>query len=601
MSTIWVKDLSRGLDVRRLPESTPPGALIRGRDGHITRGGEFEKRAAFVPEYNLPAGRTMSLAATPQSLLLFGHQTPPSLGSDFVYQQLTGHGALRRIVSWDLFSGQAYVAAEFMNGDIVHYYNGVEVDRAAKAATTFFLITSGSVGVTYNVLIDGVSATGGAVAWAGSATATAQAIVNAINSTVSSPDYVAALIQPLLAFGTISAAVTGPAANSRAVSIVTTGGALSGAVLAGGIDAYVTGTRYVRTIGTKMYTLSESNIQFSAVGAPTNWSDTDTGTGFGFISTDQYTSGSEKLTAVVEYRNFAAVFAENCIQIWTVAADPADNAFQRVLRNVGTSCPRSVVQYGDGDLFFLDESGLRSLRSRDSSNAASTTGVGVKVDPLILEKLRSLTEAERENVIGLIEPQDGRFWLIVKDTIFVLSLFEEERINAWTVYTTSYVDHIGIRREFTVDDAVVFQNRVYLRSGDTVYVYGGLTTGQETDGAVAEAWTAYLDADDPAAEKQWTAIDMAFSGEWSVAVGMDLADVDVEDAVASFEGADAFTTYGRERIPLVGRSTHLSVRFRSLGDGPARVGACAVHYDAPARPAPPPPEWQDLGAVWLKT
>ena len=47
MSTIWVRDFKGGIDARRLPETTE-NPLIRGVDGHITRGGEFEKRKAFV-------------------------------------------------------------------------------------------------------------------------------------------------------------------------------------------------------------------------------------------------------------------------------------------------------------------------------------------------------------------------------------------------------------------------------------------------------------------------------------------------------------------------------------------------------------------------
>ena len=62
MSAIGVRKFDRGLDVRRLPETTE-GVLIKAVDGRITRGGEFEKRAAFVPTHELPAG-TVSLAAT---------------------------------------------------------------------------------------------------------------------------------------------------------------------------------------------------------------------------------------------------------------------------------------------------------------------------------------------------------------------------------------------------------------------------------------------------------------------------------------------------------------------------------------------------------
>ena len=45
MGTIWIREFTGGLDARRLPETTPGGVLIKGIDGHINRGGEFEQRA----------------------------------------------------------------------------------------------------------------------------------------------------------------------------------------------------------------------------------------------------------------------------------------------------------------------------------------------------------------------------------------------------------------------------------------------------------------------------------------------------------------------------------------------------------------------------
>jgi hypothetical protein len=57
---------------------------------------------------------------------------------------------------------------------------------------------------------------------------------------------------------------------------------------------------------------------------------------------------------------------------------------------------------------------------------------------------------------------------------------------------------------------------------------------------------------------------------------MSLADAAVEDDVAIIDR----TTYNDERIGVVGQSTHASLRFRSRGDGPAIIGACALHYES---------------------
>ena len=50
-----VKSFDRGLDTRRLLECIEPGSLLEAVNVHVTRGGELEKRAAFVQEATLPA------------------------------------------------------------------------------------------------------------------------------------------------------------------------------------------------------------------------------------------------------------------------------------------------------------------------------------------------------------------------------------------------------------------------------------------------------------------------------------------------------------------------------------------------------------------
>lgn len=582
MSSIWIRKFHGGVDARRLPETTPAGALIRGIDGHVNRGGEFEKRAAFVPTYDLPRSDfsqpTVGLAANSTSLYVFGgfpdffiSGLPPGV----TYQQLpTATPAQQRIVSWDLFNDKLYVVAQA--SDIEHYYDGSSAGRTGQFASYPVHITGSLVTDTIEVFVGGVSITNGPVLMT-----SIDALVDRIVAYTSNPDYFA------LNFGagfiSIFAADIGPAANGRVVHFEVVGSAVvSDGVMSGGVDAYATATRYVRTIGTKMYTLTQSSLEFSSIGNPADWDGGLGGTGFGFIDTSSYTAGSEDLTAVVEFRSQGAVFSQRTVQIWSLSADPADNALRQVLRNTGTSCPLSVTQFGDGDMFYLDESGLRSLRARDAGGNASTYGVAVRIDPLIVAKLRSLTEDERTRVTGLIEPVTGNFWLIMKDRIFVYAFFPDEGVRAWSYYTVHFFDTNGARLDFDVDDAVVFDRRVYLRSGDKIFVYGGLETGRATDATEAEAWLPYLDDGAPWTEKTWTSFDAAVSGEWSVAAGMSLADTNASDEIAVINR----TTYNDPRIGLVGSSTHISLRFRSRGTGPAVLGACAIHY-TPERRAQP--------------
>jgi len=194
VSTIWVQKFREGLDARRLPATTNSGALIRAVDGHVSRGGEFEKRAAFVPTYTLPAGETTGLAATSSSVYVFGSAAPPVLPAGVSYRRLQhGVDALEQIISWDLFEDEIYAVAQFSaRSETQHFFGTMAVlDRNGAGASTSIFFLGGSAGDTAEVFVNGVSATGGPVVWAVSDTATVAAIAAAINSTVSAPDYVA--------------------------------------------------------------------------------------------------------------------------------------------------------------------------------------------------------------------------------------------------------------------------------------------------------------------------------------------------------------------------------------------------------------------------
>lgn len=691
MGTIWVKEFVGGLDARRLPETTAGGVLILATDGHINRGGEFEKRAAFVPTYDLPAGQTVSLAAGKSSIYVFGSEASPAVPPGVSYQRLQhpdGVTALVRVPSYDLHGGLIYAVGEFADGSIHHFYDGVRVtdwfDGRARASFTItaggvqpatyaigsFDVTAGTsnpgVNAITNVTVNGVAIMSGAVNHTGNNTTTATALANAINSFTSTPDYTATTSGTKVI---IQAAVTGTAPNGFVVATTTIGDAATGnvqnmsggantttsalsdlkvngvsiisgpvtwatsnentadlisaaingytstpeyeatavgnrvnivaaaagttsngylvtptlvagltidpstdLVLSGGVDsdAFVPGT-FVKTVGSRMHSLSGSVEHFSGLSQPTKWT-TDT-TGAGFIDMSTQDSGSETLTALAKYQQYLAVFAERLIQIWYFDSDPTLNAQKQALNNTGTASPRSVTQFGDNDLFYLDESGIRSLRARDASNAAATTDIGVPIDPLIVEKLRTMSASDREKIFGLIEPTGGRFWLCMIDTIFVFSFFQGAKVSAWSTYSATINDGTETTA-IDIDDVCVFRRKVYIRSGDKIFVYGGLTNDVQYDNTSAKAWLPFLDGGKPTARKTFEGMDVAAAGLWEVRAAMRVGNSDVTDLIGHIAG----TTYDLLRIGSVGQFSHISPHFESRGNGPARLSATVVHY-----------------------
>lgn len=574
MGEIWVREFTGGLDTRRMPETTPGGVLIQASNGHITRGGEFETRAAFVEGYVLPAG-TVGLAYMRTGLVVFGSDAEPDLPSGVSYQRLQHPDStpiLINVPSFDLYSGKIYAVGVFSDGSIHHFYDGVRVEDwfDGRASASFRVTAGDGTSSVTSITVDGVEVLNGTVTWATSNADTAEAIATSINTATTDPEYEAVAVDNEV---TILADTAGTSGNNRVVVATLASGfgitPADGIVTAGGADAEDTFEpgQFVKTIGAKEYSTSGPNMHFSGIGTPIGW--TTDNAGAGFIDMSSEASGAEQLVALARYQNSVAVFAETVTLIWYVDPDPALNKLSQVLNNTGTGSPKSVTQFGDQDLFYLDESGLRSLRARDASNAAATNDIGVPVDTLIVEVLSGMSADQRQNVIGLIEPRDGRFWLIMGDRIFVFSFFPGSKVSAWSQYFPG----------FTVDDALVFGRRVYLRSENTIYVYGGLGNDLTYDDTEAVAQIPYLDANKPWQAKTLTGIDAALKGKWKVYVAMNPNNLEAQDAIGVVSDVVADTTFNDGRIAAQGRSSHFSLIFKSRG-GYAKLGSCVLHYQA---------------------
>ena len=694
-----MKEFTGGLDTRRLPETTPGGVLLEAVNGHISRGGEFEKRAAFVKVYQLPVG-TVGLGYNTKGLLVWGSGAAPvDMPSGVQYQRLQHADStteISTINSFDLFKGKTYVSATFEDGKIFHYYAGARVadwvngragfkfnvtggfSIAPGLSMTKFRITGGTNAIgnmISGVFIDGARITDLNILHTGDNATTAGLVAAEINRFVSDPNYIAVANGNEI---TVTATTAGVTVNGKLLTVTTTGnvttnaptnmagggvGGVStinlkagtydlmdpvawrtsnaetakaivaaingftsvrdfhavwnggvgvaiiadesgiwanglavvptytngfttsitgGSVLAGGADLvpatqYVAG-EFVKTIGSKEYALSGSVMHFSMIADPTKWTDPATNTGAGFIDMSQEASGSEELMALAKYQNYVAVFSRTNIQIWYADPDPALNKSSQVLNNTGTRSPRSVCQFGDSDVYYLDESGIRSLRARDSSNSASTTDIGVLVDSLVIAKLQELTFGERLKVFGLIEPTDGRFWLTMGDLIFVFSYFSGAKVSAWSTYIPSVPGTNAAGGEtdipFHVDEAIVFRRRVYVRSGDAIYCYGGEDPTLVYDRTEASMQTPYLDANAPAKIKNYDGWDAAVRGTWAIEASMDPNNLAAVDKL----GTIVETTYPHSRMPMQGASSHVSLTFRTRSSLAAKVGAGLIHY-----------------------
>lgn len=493
----------------------------------------------------------------------------------------------------------------------------IEVDCAVAVivSTGGFDITGGTnnpgVNKVNQVKVDGVNLLAAAVNWATSDSATAAAVALAIVANAGVSGYIAWSSGRTVQIGKIISTDADPAGLTVFVNVggdVTAGNVQSVQTtiseMDGGLDA-VAGTpqKSTLTVGgtfeigdkffvkltlngkdevfgadfaagqngticfthqSKVYVVAGPVLLFSAIDAPTKFNSATDSTGAGFINMSNKAAGSETLTGLGVYQNNLVVPARRAVQIWFMDPDPGANTQLQVLANVGARAPRSVVSVGDSDVFFVGDSGIRSIRVRDASKNAGMSDVGTPIDDLVLDQLASLTDDQIAAAAGDIEPRDGRYWLAIDDQIYVFTYFPAFKISGWSVYDPGVV----------FSDFRVLGNQLYGRSGDKIYLYGG-ADGATYDTSEVEIELPFISAKTPATWKSWTAIDVACEGAWSVYAATDPKQPDIEDLIAIVDG----TTFGLQSIPYNSQSEMLKLRLVNSGSGAAKLGMVIAHYD----------------------
>jgi hypothetical protein len=315
------------------------------------------------------------------------------------------------------------------------------------------------------------------------------------------------------------------------------------------------------TLKDKLYSAFLSILGFSAIAAPTDYS----GTGAGFINMSNQSAGSEALTGLGRYQGFMAVFARRNTQIWSLDSDPINNAQRQVLSNIGTFAGRSIVSFGDVDVFFLSDTGIRSLRARDSSNQAGVSDVGTPIDDEVLTYLKTLTEEQKAAAVAIIDPIDGRYICAIGSRAYVFSYYASARISAWSSYDLG----------FTVSDFVSMDGRIWARGGDTVYLLGG-PNGDSYDASTVTIETPYIDGRSIASFKSFTGFDLVSEGEWDVFINTNPRAPDEWSQIATVSD----TSVAELVIGMVGYSPMIKLKLTTSDAALAKVSKLIVHFEA---------------------
>lgn len=359
------------------------------------------------------------------------------------------------------------------------------------------------------------------------------------------------------------------------VSTVTLGGTFGPrdlfTITINGVDYLATG----RASGTgtvifvyrqRIYSPANTVLRYCKLNDASNWMDTSPASGAGFIDFSVLMDGSERISGLAVYAGYAAIFLPKNIFIYNLAPDATTVSQVQSIPNTGTIAGLSALQFGL-DSFYLDSTGVRSIRARDISNVAITNDIGTVLDSFIQSWIASVGVGTVEAAEAVIEPFDARYWLAIGTRIFVLSLFSTAQISAWSYYDIGLVFHSFTR----------IYSRLYARAGDVVYLYGGVNGNAypAPDEAPITVSLPFMTAGSTNF-KEWNSFEMTAFGEWKVTF---LVDPDDETQEILY-GTAVNETYAGSLRTIVGRTPTVAARFECRSGGHVTLSGFSADYEA---------------------
>lgn len=322
----------------------------------------------------------------------------------------------------------------------------------------------------------------------------------------------------------------------------------------------------------RIWSVTTSLLEYCAINDPTTWSNpTGNGTS-GFINMTNNDANNDALVGIQQYQDRIAVYTRKNLQIWILSVTPSDNTYVQSVQNTGALSNRTIQQYGNIDVFYLDTSGVRSVRARDASNAPAVNDVGVSIDAFLQAFTSTLTGKQIGRACSVIEPIDGRYWLAINNRIFAYSFFPGSKISAWTYY--DLIDEIG---SADITEMVRSGNRIYLRSGDNIYLYGGVGNAiyPNANEIISQVQIPFLSANKPGTPKGIASFDIGCTNAWHAYLLPNCADDTIELDIGIFDQP----TYSLNKQPIQMPTPLFAINLSCSAAGSATISNMAVHFD----------------------
>ena len=260
------------------------------------------------------------------------------------------------------------------------------------------------------------------------------------------------------------------------------------------VDVNCPNTKEVLKQQSKIYAKGDEVVRYCATNLPRDWTANNDA---GFLPTGIQAIGATTCTALGQFaRNKLSVFSTDGVQVWVVDPDPSMNKLDSIVPNLGTRYSKSPLGFG-GDLFFLADTGYRSITVSTQTDNLRDIDVGNAIDDLVLPTLTGTNDPLSVFYSGL-----GQFWSIDGSRVWVYSFSRTAKLSAWSKFTLPVI----------TDDAAVLNGNLYIRSGDSVYV---MDRGVFSDDGAIPTITVelpFLDFKTPGVLKMITGVDSIGAG-----------------------------------------------------------------------------------------
>jgi hypothetical protein len=324
-------------------------------------------------------------------------------------------------------------------------------------------------------------------------------------------------------------------------------------------DTNCPNTKSMVKLAEKVFAVGSANqgvVRYSATANPRDWT---TASDAGFIATNRFQQGNEDPEALGEFKKSLVVFHVNGAQLWTVDPDPKLFVRQQGIPGASTRYHGSIAPLSS-DLFFLSDSGIRSISELQLTESLSDFDVGSPIDSDVKALL-----PPTEEPISLFYHKAGEFWCAIGSTVFMFKLSKAAQISAWSEY--SY--------PFNIDAMTELDGDLYLRSGDTVYrVDEDVHTddGTPIDSVIQ---LPYTDTKKPGVNKQYTGMDAVVSGTVQISFQYDPNDPTLETEAQEMTG----DTRVGGLTPIEVGTTNISPLVHHTADEDFELAALQLYYE----------------------